>query len=112
MVYENKQEWPEKYDIEKLITRQADIGKVLSGEKTSERRNDRYADAGDELKLNGQPFVVENVYPQKLKELTDHNARQEGFQNLAEYKDALTSIHHGAVWEPERIVWAHELTKK
>lgn len=41
MVYENKQDWPEKYDINKLVTRQKDIDKIIKGEKTSERRNDR-----------------------------------------------------------------------
>jgi len=70
MVYENKKDWPEKYDINKLVSRQSDIDKILSGDKTSERRNDRYADAGDEIVLDGQTFIVENIYPQQLKELT------------------------------------------
>lgn len=112
MVFENKQDWPEKYDINKLITQQADIDKVINGDKTSERRNDRYADKGDELVLDGHTFVVENIYPQKLKELTDDDVKQEGYNSLEEYKKALTSIHHGAVWEPDRVVWAHELKEK
>lgn len=112
MIYENKQKWPEKYDIDKLVQRPADIEKIMNGEKTSERRNDRYADAGDEVKLDGQTFIVENVYPQKLEEVTEENAKQEGYANLEEYKNALTSIHHGAVWEPERVVWVHELKRK
>ncbi|MBU5465871.1 ASCH domain-containing protein [Virgibacillus sp. MSJ-26] len=112
MVYENKQDWPEKYDINKLVTRQKDIDKIIKGEKTSERRNDRYADAGDELELDGHTFVVEDVYPQKLKTVTEENAKQEGYDNLEEYKKSLTSIHHGAVWDPEAVVWAHELKEK
>lgn len=67
IVYENKQDWPEKYDINKLVTLQNDINKIINGEKMSERRNDRYADTGDELILDNHTFVVENVYPQKLK---------------------------------------------
>lgn len=112
MVYENKQDWPEKMDIDKLVTRQDAIDKFISGEKTSVRRNDRYADPGDELDLGGQTFVVEKVYPQKLKDLTDEDVRKEGFSSLEEYKDVLTSIHQGAVWEPEKVVWTHELKKK
>jgi len=112
MVYENKQDWPEKYDINKLVTRQKDIDKILKGEKTSERRNDRYADVGDELELDGHTFVVEVVYPQKLKTVTEENAKQEGYDNLEEFKETLTSIHHGAVWDPEAVVWAHELKEK
>lgn len=112
MKYENKQDWPEKYDINKLISRQNDIDKILTGTKSTVRRNDRYADAGDEIVLDGQPFVVENIYPEQLKSLTDEDAKQEGHENLDQYKETLTSIHHGAVWDPEAIVWTHELKKK
>lgn len=112
MVFENKQDWPEKYDINKLVSNQKDIDKILSGEKTTERRNDRYADAGDELVLEGQTFIIENIYPQQLKSLTDSDVKNEGYQSLEAYKEALTSIHHGAVWDPEAIVWTHELKKK
>jgi|SRR5690625_3667490 len=112
MVYENKRDWPKKYDINKLVSRQEDIDKIINGEKISERRNDRYADSGNEIELNGSTFVVENVYPQKLKDVTDENAQQEGYADLEEFKEALTSIHHGAVWDPEALVWVHELKKK
>src|SRR5690625_5313484 len=100
MIYENKQDWPEKYDINKLVSRQDDIDKIINGSKTTERRNDRYADAGDELVLDGHTFIVEDIYPQKLKDLTDKDAKHEGFENLDAYKNILTSIHHGAVWDP------------
>src|SRR5699024_212476 len=75
MVYENKQDWPEKYDINKLVTRQDAIDKIINGEKTTERRNDRYADAGDEIILDGQTFIVNDIYPQQLKTLTDENGQ-------------------------------------
>lgn len=112
MVYENKQDWPEKYDINKLVSIQESIDKIISGEKISERRNDRYADAGDELILDGHLFVVTDVFPQQLKNVKEQEAKDEGFKDLAAYKEALTSIHHGAVWEPERFVWAHYLKEK
>lgn len=112
MVFDNKQNWPEKYNINKLVTRNVDIDKIINGEKSSVRRNDRYADAGDELELKGHIFIIEHVYPQKLKDITDNIAKQEGYDNLEEYKEALTSIHHSVVWDPEQVVWAHEFTKK
>lgn len=105
----NKQAWPEKYDINKLISIQEDIDKIIQGQKTSVRRNDRYADPGDMVELGGHTFVVENVYPQKLGEVTEENARQEGYNNLDDYKKGITSIHHAAVWDPDMEVWAHEL---
>lgn len=112
MVYENKQDWPDKINIEKLVSRQDDIDKILNGEKTSERRNDRYADRGDEVVIGGQTFIIENVYPQKLKTFTDDEAKQEGYKSLEAYKDTLITIHQGAVWDPEAVVWTHELKKK
>ncbi|WP_106495133.1 hypothetical protein [Lentibacillus sp. Marseille-P4043] len=107
----NKQTWPEKYDINKLVSIQKDIDKIVKGEKTSVRRNDRYADPGDTVTLDGHPFIVENIYPQKLGNVTEENARQEGYESLDEYKHGLTSIHHGAVWDPDLEVWVHELRR-
>ncbi|HLQ95611.1 MAG TPA: ASCH domain-containing protein [Pseudogracilibacillus sp.] len=112
MTRENKNDWPEKYDINKLISIQEDIDKVIKGDKVSERRNDRYADAGDEIQLNNQTFIVSDVYPQKLKEVSEKDANDEGYPGLEEYKDAITSIHHEAVWDPEQVVWAHYFQKK
>lgn len=112
MVYENKQDWPEKYDINKLISRQDDIDKVINGEKTTERRNDRYADAGDEIVLDGQTFVVNDIYPQQLKTVTEEDAKHEGYNSLEEFKKTLTSIHQGVVWDPEAVVWTHVFKEK
>ena len=109
MLNENKEYWPEKYAISKLITRQTDIDKIIKGEKTTIRRNDRYADIGDEIGFGKLTFIVNNIYQQKLKSLTNKDAKQEGYNNLEEYKTALTSIHQGAVWDPEAVVWTHEL---
>lgn len=112
MVYENKKDWPKKYDINKLVTIQEDIDKIIEGKKVSERRNDRYADSGEEIKLDGHSFVIEDVYPQQLKDVTEKNAKEEGYENLEEYQNALTGIHHGAVWDPEMVVWAHYFKEK
>lgn len=111
-MYENKQDWPEKYDINKLVSRQNDIDKLINGSKTTERRNDRNADDGDEIVLDGHTFVVEDIYPQKLKELTDADAKQEGYDSLNDFKEALTSIHQSVVWDPDQVVWTHVLKEK
>lgn len=57
-------------------------------ESKAERRNDRYADSGDEIVLNGHPFIIND------------------------FEEALTSIHHSVVWDPEQIVWTHGLQEK
>lgn len=109
---DNKQDWPEKYDINKLVTRQESVDMIIKGEKVSERRNDRYADVGETLVLQGHTFVVEDVFPQHLKEMTDADAKDEGFPHLEAYKEVLTHIHQAAVWDPEAVVWAHYLKRK
>ncbi|QKY68815.1 ASCH domain-containing protein [Lentibacillus sp. CBA3610] len=105
----NKQNWPEKYDIAKLVTIQKDIQKIIRGDKMSVRRNDRYADPGDRLELNGNTVIVENVYPQKLGEITEQDAQQEGYGSLEEYKNGITKIHGEKVWNSDLIVWVHIL---
>ena len=109
MLNHNKENWPEKYAISQLITRQTDIDKIIKGKKTTIRRNDRYADIGDEITFDNYTFIVKDIYQQKLKSLTNEDAINEGYTSLDEYKTALTSIHHAAVWDPEAVVWTHEL---
>ncbi|SDQ18147.1 hypothetical protein SAMN05216232_0948 [Virgibacillus subterraneus] len=99
---------PKTCAIDKLVTIEADIDKVINGKKTATRRNGRYADIGEVMTLKGQKCIVTNVYEQKLGEITDKDAMQEGYQNADGYKNAILSIHPGMKWEPEMKVWAHE----
>ncbi|MBO0958504.1 ASCH domain-containing protein [Neobacillus sp. MM2021_6] len=99
---------PKKGTIEQLVTVEADVQKVLSGEKTATRRNSRYADPGEIMTLEGRQFVVEKVYSQSLGELTDEDARREGFETVEEYKQSILSHHPGMPWLPQMRVWVHE----
>ncbi|MED3552778.1 ASCH domain-containing protein [Cytobacillus praedii] len=105
----NNQELPPKTcTIDKLVTVPEDIEKVLAGKKTATRRNGRYADIGEIMTLQGKDFVVENVYSQALGELTDEHAKQEGYDNVEEYKESILSFHPGMPWLPQMRVWVHE----
>jgi hypothetical protein len=53
---------PKTCTIDLLITKQADIDKVIAGKKTATRRNGRYADIGEIMTLQGHDFVVDRVY--------------------------------------------------
>ena len=99
---------PKTCTIEKLVTVKTDIEKVLSGEKTATRRNGRYADPGEIMTLEGRQFVVDRVYSQSLGELTDDDARREGFSTVEEYKQSILSYHPGMPWLPQMRVWVHE----
>lgn len=104
----NEQALPPKKDIEKLVTVEEDIKKVLNGKKTATRRNGRYADAGDIMTLRGTQFKVDRVYRQTLGEVTEEHAKQEGYENLEAYREAILGFHPGMKWLPEMKVWVHE----
>lgn len=99
---------PKTCTIERLVTKPADMEKVIAGQKTATRRNGRYADIGEIMTLEGREFVVDKVYRQSLGELTDEHARQEGYPSVEQYKEAILSIHPGMPWLPHMKVWVHE----
>ena len=101
---------PKTCSVERLITKESDIELVLQGKKTATRRNGRYADVGETMELNGQSFVVDNVYIQTLGELTDVHAKQEGFESVEDYKQSILSYHPRMPWLPHMTVWVHEFS--
>jgi hypothetical protein len=99
---------PKTCSIERLVTKESDVEKVVAGQKTATRRNGRYADIGEVMTLQGHDFVVEQVYSQSLGELTDEHAQQEGYPSVEAYKEAILSYHPGMPWLPQMRVWVHE----
>ncbi len=99
---------PKTCTIDKLVTKPADIARVLAGEKTATRRNGRYADPGEIMELDGKKFEVYKVYRQELGDLTDAHAQAEGFADLEAYKQYIMSMHPGMPWLPQMKVWTHE----
>lgn len=99
---------PKTCTIERLVTIEEDVEKVLAGKKTATRRNGRYADIGEIMELRGKEFRVEKVYSQSLGELTDEHAHQEGYGSVEEYKQSILSLHPGMPWLPQMRVWVHE----
>ena len=101
---------PKTCSIDRLVTKEEDVQKVLEGKKTATRRNGRYADVGEIMELKGNKYAVEKVYSQTLGELTDEHARQEGYDSVEEYKQSILSFHPGMPWLPQMSVWVHEFT--
>ncbi|MGG3889815.1 ASCH domain-containing protein [Metabacillus fastidiosus] len=102
---------PKTCSIERLVTMPADIEKVIAGKKTATRRNGRYADVGEVMVLKDKKFIVDRVYSQELGELTDAHARQEGFDTVEAYKEAILSYHPNMPWLPHMKVWVHEFSQ-
>ena len=101
---------PKTCTVDRLVTMEEDIKKVISGTKTATRRNGRYADVGDIMELANKKFIVDRVYSQSLGELTDLHAKQEGFSTVEEYKQSILSYHPGMPWLPQMRVWVHEFS--
>ncbi|MDF2858251.1 MAG: fructose-phosphate kinase [Neobacillus sp.] len=99
---------PKTCSVDRLVTLESDVKKVLAGEKTATRRNGRYADPGEIMTLEGREFVVEKVYSQSLGELTDNDVQSEGYTTVEEYKQSILSYHPGMPWLPQMRVWVHE----
>lgn len=102
---------PKKDSIDKLITIQSDIEKVIKGEKTSTRRMGRFADVGEFLTFDDRKFVIDNVYQQALGEITEEDAKREGYDSLDAYKKYILSLHPEMKWIPNLKVWVHEFSR-
>ncbi|WLV24770.1 ASCH domain-containing protein [Aciduricibacillus chroicocephali] len=102
---------PKTCSIERLVTKPADVEKVIAGIKTATRRNGRYADIGEVMELGDNRFVVERVYRQSLGEVTENDAKKEGFETLEAYKDSILALHPGMKWLPKMKVWVHEFSR-
>ncbi|MFC5604524.1 ASCH domain-containing protein [Sporosarcina koreensis] len=104
-------ELPEKTcSIERLVTVPADVERVLNGEKTATRRNGVYAYPEEIMVLDGKEFKIEKLYKQTLGEMTDEDAKQEGFASLEEYKQSILALHPKMPWLPTMSVWVHEFS--
>ncbi|PWI58743.1 ASCH domain-containing protein [Sulfoacidibacillus thermotolerans] len=99
---------PKTCSIDRLVTREEDVARILRGEKTAVRRNGRYADPGEQWMIREHRFLVEKVYRQKLGEMTDEDAKKEGFLDLASYQEYLQTVHPGMPFAPGMPTWVHE----
>jgi len=100
--------YPEKTcDIDRLVRHPKLVEAVLAGKKTEQRRDGVYAYPGETFELNGVTFVVTDLKRQTLAEMTDTDARAEGYPSLAMYKSLILSMHKGMVWSGDALVWVH-----
>src|SRR5690625_5555803 len=99
---------PKVATIDQLVTVPEDIKKVIAGKKQATRRNGRYADTGEVMKLEGHEFVVTSVYREKLKDMKDEDAIREGYDTLADYQSFILSMNTGIICKPELQLWNNE----
>jgi hypothetical protein len=104
-------DYPKKScSIELLVTIPEDVQKVLNGEKTATRRNGVYAHPGEIMQLEGQELEITALYSQTLGEMTDKDAKTEGYSTMEEYKQSILKLHPKMPWLPTMSVWVHEFS--
>ncbi len=103
---------PEKTcSIDRLVTHEKLVAAALSGAMTQQRRDGVYGYPGEEFELDGVPFKVVSLTRQKLGEMTDEDARNEGYPNMESYKGLILRMHAGMEWDVEHPVWVHTFAK-
>ena len=48
---------------------------------------------------------------QQLKDMTDKDAQDEGYESYAAYKDFIMKMHHSTTWNDEAAVWVHRFKR-
>jgi hypothetical protein len=105
--------YPQKTcSIERLVTLPKLVAAAKAGIKTEQRRDGVYGWPGEEFELDGMTFVLTGLTRQRLGDMTDEQARAEGYQSLAQYKDIILKMHAGMTWNTEHLVWVHTFAAK
>ncbi len=103
-----KTEYPNKTcDISRLLTHPRLVAAALAGEKTQQRRDGLYAYPDETFELQGVRFVVTAVARQRLGDMSDADARAEGYADLESYKQIILRMHAGMSWNEDGTVWVH-----
>ncbi len=106
-------DYPEKTcEIDRLIRHPKLVEAALKGQKTQQRRDGLYAYPDETFQLDGVTFVVTAVERQRLGDMTDDDARAEGYPNLEFYKDLILKMHPGMSWDQDSLVWVHHFKRQ
>lgn len=94
-------------EISRLVTNEKLVAAAIAGNKTQQRRDGLYAYPDETFQLQGVSFVVTSVERQLLGDMTDADARAEGYPNLEMYQQIILSMHAGMTWNEDALVWVH-----
>ena len=103
---------PKTCAIERLVTQPRLVAAVKAGTKTQQRRDGVYGWTGECFDLEGMAFIITDLSRQRLGDMTDEDARAEGFPGLVLYKDIILKMHTGMSWDDDHLVWVHTFAAK
>jgi hypothetical protein len=100
--------YPEKTcEIDRLVRNAKLVKAALAGKKTEQRRDGVYGYPGETFELDGQKFEITSLTHDRLGDMTDVDARSEGFDDLEAYRSLIIRMHRGMTWDVEHRVWVH-----
>jgi len=105
-------EYPEKTcEIDRLVTHEKLVAASLAGRKIQQRRAGIYGYPGEQFVLEGTAFVITDLRRDVLKNMTEADAKREGYPTLDFYRDLILKMHPGMEWDDNQQVWVHEFKK-
>ena len=105
---EEQEAYPKKTcEIDGLVRHAKLVKAALAGTKTQQRRDGVYAYPGEEFSLAGTSFRVSSLTRERLGDMTEDDARAEGYPDLEAYKSLILRMHRGMEWDSEHLVWVH-----
>lgn len=106
------EEYPEKTcTIDRLVTHEKLVAATLAGTKTEQRRAGVYGYPGESFELEGTEFKITGLRTEKFSEMTEEDAKREGYPSLEMYKSLIMRMHKGMEISDEMPVWVHEFAK-
>ncbi len=103
-----KPDYPAKTcDVTRLLTHPKLVAAALAGAKTQQRRDGLYAYPDETFERDGVRFVVTAIARQRLGDMTDADARAEGYPDLEAYKQIILRMHANMTWNDDALVWVH-----
>lgn len=98
---------PKTCQIDRLVRHPKLVEAAKAGLKTQQRRDGLYAYPGETFELDGAGFVVTAVERRSLGEMSEDDARAEGYPNLDAYRELILKMHPGMAWDESHLVWVH-----
>jgi hypothetical protein len=102
---------PKTCEIDRLVRHPKLVEAAKAGLKTQQRRDGIYAYPGESFELEGERFIITAVERRSLGEMSEADARAEGYPNLAAYRDLILKMHQGMTWDESHLVWVHHFEK-
>ena len=109
---ESLSSYPEKTcEIDRLVRSPMLVKAALEGRKVQQRRDGVYGYPDEVFELDSVQFRMTSLTRERLGNMSDQSAQDEGFADLAAYKALILRMHKGMKWNEESLVWVHSFER-